>query len=533
MNPTDRRDRIVSTLPAAVLLAALAAGPHLAAQEAPAGRFGARGAVLTLTADGRYSFENQGLTMVAGTLRVTGTGLELTDDGGTGICRDGTGRYTWRVIGDTLRFALIEDPCAGRRNAIPSAAWVRIRDALGLTHATVIDGTGSPPRPGQTLILRNGRIVAIYPDGAEPLPADAIERDVGGGFVLPGLIDAHVHLATSPSGVDRRDRVERRLRNALLGGVVAVRDMAGDGRALADLARAARAGDIAASEIRYAAVMAGPAFFDDPRVLSSSAGLTPGTAPWARAITARTDLRQVVAEARGTGATAIKMYAELDGRLASRIAAEAHRQGLRAWSHLVLAPARPSQVVSSGVDVVSHALFATWEVADLPTYGGRTQVDLSIPADHPAIHRLFALMRERNVIFDPTMFVYRADSAAADTSVAKRREARAAEFVRAAHAAGVRVAAGTDGLGGDADGAVPNLHTELALLVERAGFTPMEAIVAGTRTSAEAAGLDATHGTIAVGKAADLLVLRADPLANIRNTRQIGFVVRRGRIIER
>ena len=73
----------------------------------------------------------------------------------------------------------------------------------------------------------------------------------------------------------------------------------------------------------------------------------------------------------------------------------------------------------------------------------------------------------------------------------------------------------------------------MALLVERAGLTPMEALVAATRTAAEAAGLGATHGTIAVGKAADLLVLRADPTANIRNTREILLVIRRGKAVER
>ena len=121
-------------------------------------------------------------------------------------------------------------------------------------------------------------------------------------------------------------------------------------------------------------------------------------------------------------------------------------------------------------------------------------------------------------------------SAAADTGVAKRRAARALDFVRAAHGAGVRIAVGTDGMGGDRG--LPNLHEELALLV-RAGLTPVEALIAGTRTSAEALGLGASHGTIGVGKAADLLVLQADPLADIRNTRQIDFVVKRGKVVEK
>lgn len=67
----------------------------------------------------------------------------------------------------------------------------------------------------------------------------------------------------------------------------------------------------------------------------------------------------------------------------------------------------------------------------------------------------------------------------------------------------------------------------------RAGLSPMEAIVAATRTNAVATGFERDRGTIAVGKAADLLVLSADPVADIRNTTRIAFVVRRGRVLER
>ena len=511
-----------------LVLAIVLLAQTVTAQGIPAGRYsGAGGITLTVTS-GRYSFVRQGRELIGGVLRVTGDTLEFRDDAGAARC-DNSGRYLISVAGDTLRFAAVEDACAGRRNAFASG-WVRVRDALVLTHATVLDMTGGPPRPGMTLVLRDGRISALYRDGTEPPPDDATERNLNGGFVLPGLIDAHVHVATNPSGDDRRDRTEARLKGALLGGVVAVRDMGGDARLLADLSRAVIAGELAGPEIRYSAIMAGPGFFDDPRVLASSRGVTPGQAPWARAITDSTDLRQVVAEAKGAGATAIKIYADVAPALLARVSAEARRQGLGVWAHLALAPARPGEVVAGGVQVVSHALLAPWEAQPLPDWKQRAQVDLGIGPDHPALRALFATMKTKGTIWDPTLFVYRADSAAADTSIAKRRAARAVDFIRAAHLAGVRIAAGTDGMGGDRG--LPNLHEELALLV-RAGLTPMEALIAATRTGAEALGLSASHGTIAVGKAADLLVLRADPLADIRNTRQIDFVLKRGKVVER
>ena len=406
-------------------------------------------------------------------------------------------------------------------------------ETLALAHATIIDGTGAPPRAGMTIVMRDGRITALHPDGAQPLPPDAVELSAAGTFVLPGLIDAHVHNATNPSDDDRRTIVEQRLRNALLGGVVAVRDMGGDARALADLARAAAAGDIVSPEIHYSAIFAGPAFFADRRVLASTVGYAPGTAPFGRAVTDTTDLRQAIAEARGAGVTAVKMYAALDGATAKRVATEAKRQGLHVWSHLALFPARPSEMVAAGVEVVSHADMAAWEVAPrLPSYVQRMRIDTAATPDDPAIQRLFTAMRERGTILDATLWVYRVPASAPDTSIARRRKQLALAFTRAAHAAGVRIAAGTDDMGADSAGVLPNIHHEMALLVS-AGLTPMEAIVAATQTSAMAGGFERDHGMIAVGKAADLLVLNADPTADIGNTTKIAYVVHRGRVLER
>src|SRR3954470_21279597 len=152
---------------------------------------------------------------------------------------------------------------------------------LALAHVTVIDGTGAPARPDRTLVIRGGRIIAELASGSAEPPAGAEVLDLRGRWVIPGLIDTHVHLATDPSAGDRRDLVVQRLRNALHGGVTTVRDMAGDGRALAELARAALVGDIESPAIYYAALFAGPEFFTDPRVLAVSRGVSPGEAPWA------------------------------------------------------------------------------------------------------------------------------------------------------------------------------------------------------------------------------------------------------------
>lgn len=400
-----------------------------------------------------------------------------------------------------------------------------------LRNATLIDGTGAAPKPGMTVVVQGDRITAVFVDGAGSVPENADVRDLSGQWLLPGLIDAHVHLATNPSGGDRRARVEVRLRNALRGGVVAVRDMAGDARSLADLSRASDVGDIEAPAISYSALLSGPGFFADPRVRSASAGMTPGSAPWAKAITDTTDVRQAIAEARGTGARGIKLYADLTPALLARVAEEAKRQKLKTWAHLALFPARPSDVVKGGVTVGSHALLLAWEPAQtLPTYEKRADGARTVRGDEPVLQKLFADMKARGMLFEPTLWVYRA--ARAQDTIAAQRVAQAYALTSAVYKAGVRIVAGTDGIGSEDEGALPNLHEELRMLVEGAGLTPMDALLAATRNAAEAAGLESTHGSIAVGKAADLLVLKADPLASITNTRQIAFVMRRGRIVK-
>jgi imidazolonepropionase-like amidohydrolase len=115
-----------------------------------------------------------------------------------------------------------------------------------------------------------------------------------------------------------------------------------------------------------------------------------------------------------------------------------------------------------------------------------------------------------------------------DVAAGDRLWQKYAELIREMRAAGTRLLAGTD-LPVTAEGSP--LHEELALLVE-AGLTPMEALQTATRNPAEYLGTLGTEGTVELGKAADLVLLDADPLSDIRNTRRIHAVIVRGRVVE-
>lgn len=404
---------------------------------------------------------------------------------------------------------------------------------IALTHATVIDGTGAAPRPNTTIVIRGTRIVQVADDADARIPAGARTVDLRGRFVIPGLIDSHVHFGTQP----RPDNVLRGLMDALLmGGVTTMRDMGGALHVVQPLARASHDPRTASPRIYYSAIMAGPGgWFDGERGRGMAGGYAPGDAPGVRRVGPGTDVRRVIADAKAAGVTGIKLYNSLSPALASTLAAEAHGQGLRVWSHFHLDDSRPMEVVAAGVDVVTHADMFVWQA--MPPLPAGTEVEAQrlvrdsvirvLSHDDARLRAVIAEMRRRGTMLDETLYVV----AGAATDSAGRPSPRYApllafsvEMVRRAHAAGVPIAAGTDAAGGS----TPNLHAELQLLVNRAGLTPLETIRAATLNGARALGAQDSLGTLAVGKVADLVVLSADPSRDIRNTQTVVSVMKGG-----
>ena len=415
--------------------------------------------------------------------------------------------------------------------SVPAAGQAS-RPPLEIFHGfTLIDGLGGPPVPDAAIGVRGNSIVAVGSRrellAGPSAPIDALVIDLGGGYVIPGLIDAHVHLATSPD----RAMAEAELYRLLLSGVTAVRDMAGDARMLASLARDSRLGEIDAPDVHFSALMAGPSFFSDPRPRVSAEGEAPGGAPWVQAITPATDLVRAVAMAKGTYATGVKIYADLAAPEVERIAHEAHRQGMRVWAHSMVFPARPLEVVRSGVDVVSHVCYLGWEaMAEAPDryhHDRAPRYNAFVP-DAPVFTELFREMRTRGTILDATLALYARDERAPAPAtraapVGQCDTEFARSLVRRAHAGGVAIAAGSDFTAPPRD-PFPALYLELEELVEYGGLSPMDAILAATSVAARATGIDSIHGTLTEGRPVNFVLLREDPLADITNLRSIEAV---------
>jgi imidazolonepropionase-like amidohydrolase len=399
--------------------------------------------------------------------------------------------------------------------------------------ATLIDGTGAPPRADVSILVKGERIERVWAGNAMAfkLPGDTRVVDASGQYVLPGLVDSHQHLATPPS----RPFAEAQMRRDLYSGITTVRDMADDLRNIADLARAARIGEITGPDIYYAALMAGPSFFDDRRTHAATAGAVAGKVPWMQAIGPETDLVQAVAMARGTGATAIKIYANLPADQVAKIAAEAHRQGVAVWAHAAVFPAKPSEVLAAGANVASHVCMLAYEVSDpVPAqYHNRAPVEAARFAggDNSVVGALFDRMKRDGVVLDATVRVY----ASLDRRFAANPKGPkpycaadlASRLTAQARRAGVMISAGTDGFS-DPTSAYPALYEELELLVDRAGFTPLEAIRSATQIGALSIGKNADFGTITSGKLANLVFVAKDPSRDIRALRTVITTVKRG-----
>jgi imidazolonepropionase-like amidohydrolase len=243
-----------------------------------------------------------------------------------------------------------------------------------------------------------------------------------------------------------------------------------------------------------------------------------------QAITSNTNLQLAVAEARGTGATAIKIYADLPASLVDAITAEAHRQDMQVWAHAAVFPAIPSEVVNAGVDVISHACMLGYEVSSprVPSFEARIPVDAAkLRQTNPKMDALFANIKQRGTILDATLFPFEIyPSSICPAEVSNR-------LAREAYLAGIPISAGTDD-DPDWKDADSKLDKELELLVDKLGMSPLEAIHSATLIGARATGLDKEAGTIEAGKLANMVILDKNPLEDIAHVRSVHMVVKRG-----
>jgi imidazolonepropionase-like amidohydrolase len=404
---------------------------------------------------------------------------------------------------------------------------------LVIANVTVIDMTGAPARTNMDVVIEGNRIAAITRAGDSRVSRAARVVDGHGKYLIPGLWDIHTHLSSYG---------EEGLAALVPHGVLAVRDVGGNLTQLdawrAEIDRGTRRGP--------RIFRAGP-FVDGPKEMSPErASMT---------IVARNadQARAAVTKLKGEGVDLIKAHNGLSREAYFALADECRRQKMLLATHLPTS-VRIAEASDAGASSLEHVETMTESIvfADVPP-GGKPKKDpleaLAELTDERA-DELFARFARNGTWFTPTLVAYRSfmqeavDLAPHDphytASAAGRTKMfnRFVELVGRMHRAGVPLLAGTDF--GPHPSTVPypvprpgsDLHDELELLV-RAGLTPMEALQTATSGAARHLRVADRLGTIEVGKDADLVLLDADPLANIANTRRIGGVVLRGAFLEK
>ncbi|MDT0552138.1 amidohydrolase family protein [Urechidicola vernalis] len=403
-------------------------------------------------------------------------------------------------------------------------------DNIALHHLNIIDVNTKQIIKNQTIVIHYNKIAAILPT------KNYIENDsthsiiLKDKYVLPGLIDAHVHFATNPT-VERRDNAEQVLKEMLLTGITSVRDMAGDTRALSSLARNTLVGDIDGPNIYYSSLMAGPEFFSDLRTIATAQGGISGKMPYMKSIDNSSNLTLDVAQAKGTGAAGIKLYANLSKQEIKKIVKEAKKQKMNVWAHAALSPTKPSEIISSGVISISHVdmllyeyfesrkeLIAKWEIPENET---RNTQYWDNEFEQLEFSELYKLMIVNNVVLDATMTVYENYK---DSPRLTWRYELAKRIINQAYNNGVLIAAGSD-----SDQKTFVQH-EMKLLVNKCEFKPIDAIISATKHSAMATGILESEGSIETGKNANLLLLHSNPIENIESIESVFMVVKKGKL---
>ncbi|MBV9624747.1 MAG: amidohydrolase family protein [Acidobacteria bacterium] len=393
----------------------------------------------------------------------------------------------------------------------------------------------------QNVIVDRGLITQVGPFARTTVPANAQVVDGTGKTLVPGLWDAHQHVAGDFTGP---------MLMAL--GITSVRDPGSN--SLLTLARAERR---AKGELLMPHVY--------PSMLIDGRG--PNTAQLGSVATSLDDAIAMVRKAKADGFVAIKFYGTFSPAWVKPTAAEAHRLGLHVHGHLP-AGMRTLEAINDGYDEITHIYFVIMQAMPdavvnksdgLARMEGPGRYAKDVDLDAEPMKSLIEIMARGKIVSDPTLVVAESlyvpnngDLSAAyapyigtlpptlergfrsgglavpsDLTRADYRAsfAKLCALVEDMHKAGVPIVAGTDGFGG------LELVHELEIYVS-AGFTPEEALAAATLIPAQLVSADKTTGSISVGKKADLVLVEGDPSKHIGDLRQTRVVMMDGKMMD-
>jgi imidazolonepropionase-like amidohydrolase len=454
-----------------------------------------------------------------------------------------------------ITLGLLAAACGGSTPSRPEPAPVAT--SIAIVGATLWDGTGRAPVPNAVTLVRNDRILCAGAAGECPIPAKSRVIDARGQYLIPGLIDSHVHLLFLSRG-SAGEQLGLDLRDLLAQGITTVRDMGTDPAGLLSRVRSLQA----APRVHAMQLVAGRRFFFSGFHGTVTARGTIYRQPPAMAMQQlgwrplqfdpERDPEAIVAEARKAGAMGLKLYAQLDSGSVRRLTDAAHRAGMPVWGHAWVQPASVMEQVTGGQNGVVHAaglageLF-TVEDRDTLVRDGDLQAATAAVATVGTAHdpRVLAAldsMARKGTMLEPTLDAVRHSVASYDAKLrhipsVQEEYVRSAsrfgmEVTREAVKRGVRISAGSDHVSYGPASDRATLFGELRLLVDSIGLSPTAALLAATRDAARAIGGQPGRevGTIQKGRYADLVLLAKNPLLEVGNLEHVELVMIGGKV---
>ena len=424
-----------------------------------------------------------------------------------------------------------DDALAARSPALVKKLVKTPAGPVAFSHVQAfVDGTRFAE--DQTILVENGQITQVGPATSITIPQNAQVIDGRGKTLVPGLWDSHMHFGDDFSGPF-----------LLSLGITSARDPGNDNQLTMARAKRRSEGNLLAPTVY-------------PSVLIDGKG--PNSAQVGTIVTSPEEAVAVVRKAKADGFTGIKLYGTYNPAWVAPAAAEAHKLGLHVHGH-VPAGMRPSQAIAAGYDEITHIYFVMMEAMPdsvvatsngINRFEGVGRYAKNVDLSSPPISDAIRTMAEHKIACDPTLVVaeslyvpengdlspayapyigtlppatergFRQGGFAVPKDLTRddyrTSFAKLSALVAQMHESGITIVAGTDGSGLE-------LVRELELYVG-AGFTPAESLAAATIVPARVLGADTKTGSIAAGKAADLVLVEGDPskrIGDLRNTRTV------------
>ena len=453
-------------------------------------------------------------------------------------------RNSARLRAPIVLLALTLFSACPTRHATVSSRTAASPGSIALTHVTVIDASSGGTHPDMAIVIQGTHIVTVAPMTTVAIPPGAEVHDESGGFAVPGLWDMHVHLSQVGAGA---------FPLLVMNGITGVRDMGSD---LEEVRRWQRARSEGQAVPRI--VTPGPKLDDGSTVMRWLSSLI---RPDTRVVSSPANARDTVDELKREGVDFIKVHNIHSPAVYRAITDECRRQNLTFAGHIPF-EAGPVGAARAGQRTIEHGrgmLFCSHETWVRIRSDAASAHLAEYCAPETIQSQIFPALRRAGSWFTPTLTSWRGNSRVGDPALSRwlatlpgiehvtpalklhwekmagsppsalerELESRFGALALAADQAGVPLLAGTD-LGDPY--VVPGfaLHDELQLMVA-AGVSPLHALRSATIEPARELGLAGELGSIGPGKAADLVILDANPLSDIRNTRRIRAVVLNGR----